>query len=113
LGEPAVKHDVFHAIADPSRRSMLILLADREMAIAEIAGRYPITRTAVNKHLHVLTEAGLLRRRRVGRETRYRLQPEPLVELKRWLAFFEQYWDEKLADLRQFVESANEQGESG
>jgi predicted ArsR family transcriptional regulator len=40
------------------------------MAIAEIAGRYPIMRTAVNKHLHVLAEAGLLRRRRVGRETR-------------------------------------------
>jgi DNA-binding transcriptional ArsR family regulator len=109
LAHPAAKHDVFHAIADPTRRSMLILLADREMAIAEIAGRFPITRTAVNKHLHVLAEAGLLRRRRIGRETRYRLQPEPLVELKRWLAFFEQCWDEKLASLKHFVESASEQ----
>ena len=87
---------------------MLILLADREMAIAEIAGRFPITRTAVNKHLHVLSDAGLLRRRRVGRETRYRLQPEPLVELKRWLAFFEQYWDEKMANLKHFVETVDE-----
>jgi DNA-binding transcriptional ArsR family regulator len=109
LAHPAAKHDVFHAIADPTRRSMLILLADREMAIAEIAGRFPITRTAVNKHLHVLSDAGLLRSRRVGRETRYKLQPEPLVELKRWLAFFEQYWDEKLASLKHFVESASEQ----
>jgi Predicted transcriptional regulators len=108
LAHPAAKHDVFHAIADPTRRSMLILLADREMAIAEIAGRYPITRTAVNKHLHVLTDAGLLRSRRVGRETRYKLQPEPLVELKRWLAFFEQYWDEKLVNLKHFVESVDE-----
>lgn len=87
---------------------MLILLADREMAIAEIAGRFPITRTAVNKHLHVLSDAGLLRRRRVGRETRYRLQPEPLVELKRWLSFFEQYWDEKMANLKHFVETVDE-----
>lgn len=60
-----------------------------------------------SEHLHVLAEAGLLRRRRVGRETRYRLQPEPLVELKRWLAFFEQYRDEKLANLRKLVESAD------
>jgi len=108
LAHPAAKHDVFHAIADPTRRSMLILLADREMAIAEIAGRFPITRTAVNKHLHVLSDAGLLRSRRVGRETRYRLQPEPLVELKRWLAFFEQYWDEKMANLKHFVETVDE-----
>ena len=55
----------------------------------------------------MLAEAGLLRRRRVGRETRYRLQPEPLVELKRWLAFFEQYRDEKLANLRKLVGSAD------
>ena len=55
----------------------------------------------------MLAEAGLLRRRRVGRETRYRLQPEPLVELKRWLAFFKQYRDEKLANLRKLVGSAD------
>jgi DNA-binding transcriptional ArsR family regulator len=108
LAHPAAKHDVFHAIADPTRRSMLILLADREMAIAEIAGRFPITRTAVNKHLHVLSDAGLVRSRRVGRETRYRLRPDPLVELKRWLAFFEQYWDEKMANLKHFVETVDE-----
>jgi len=108
LAHPAAKHDVFHAIADPTRRSMLILLADREMAIAEIAGRFPITRTAVNKHLHVLSDAGLVRSRRVGRETRYRLRPDPLVELKRWLAFFEQYWDEKVANLKHFVETVDE-----
>ena len=87
---------------------MLILLADKEMAIAEIAGRFPITRTAVNKHLHVLSDAGLVRSRRVGRETRYRLRPDPLVELKRWLAFFEQYWDEKMANLKHFVETVDE-----
>ncbi|CAG5082986.1 Regulatory protein ArsR [Thermobacillus xylanilyticus] len=108
MAHPAAKHDVFHAIADPTRRSMLILLADREMAIAEIAGRFPITRTAVNKHLHVLSDAGLVRSRRVGRETRYRLRPDPLVELKRWLAFFEQYWDEKMANLKHFVETVDE-----
>ena len=99
------KADVFQAVADPTRRSMLALLTDKEMAIAELARQLPISRTAVNKHLHVLSEAGLVSRRKVGRETRYRLQPEPLAELKRWLAFFDRYWDEKLSNLKRFVEA--------
>ena len=88
------KHDVFQAIADPTRRSLLKMLADKEMPIAAITDCFPISRTAVNKHLHVLSEAGLVSSQKVGRETRYKLQPEPLVELKNWLVFFEQYWDE-------------------
>ncbi|MHA7963721.1 ArsR/SmtB family transcription factor [Paenibacillus sp. CAU 1782] len=105
MGAPALKHDVFQAIADPTRRSMLKLLADKEMPIAAIAEQFPITRTAVNKHLHVLSNAGLVSSKKAGRETRYTLQPEPLTELKQWLAFFEQYWDEKLLALKMFVES--------
>jgi DNA-binding transcriptional ArsR family regulator len=102
------KHDVFQAIADPTRRSLLKLLADKEMPITAITECFPISRTAVNKHLHVLSEAGLVSSQKVGRETRYKLQPEPLVELKEWLAFFEQYWDEKLSALKNFVEADND-----
>ena len=99
------KHDVFQAIADPTRRSLLKMLADKEMPIAAITDCFPISRTAVNKHLHVLSEAGLVSSQKVGRETRYKLQPEPLVELRNWLVFFEQYWDEKLIALKKFVET--------
>lgn len=84
------KHDVFQAIADPTRRKLLKLLAEKEMPISAVTKCFPITRTAVNKHLHVLSDAGLVSSQKVGRETRYKLQPEPLVELKHWLAFFEQ-----------------------
>lgn len=101
----ALKHDVFQAIADPTRRRLLKLLSDREMPIAAISGHFPMSRTAVNKHLHILSDAGLVRSQKVGRETRYKLQPEPLVEIKQWLAFFEGYWDEKLSSLKQFVEA--------
>jgi DNA-binding transcriptional ArsR family regulator len=104
----SAKHDVFQAIADPTRRMMLKLLADREMPIAAITECFPISRTAVNKHLHVLSEAGLVIRRKVGRETRYKLRSEPLVELKDWLEFFEQYWDEKLFALKKYVEADND-----
>ncbi|GGF66600.1 transcriptional regulator [Paenibacillus albidus] len=108
MGEPAFKPDVFQAVADPTRRRLLTLLADKEMPIAAISDCFPISRSAVNKHLHVLLDAGLLHSRRTGRETRYRLRPEPLAQLKDWLAFFDQYWDDKLALLKQYVESENE-----
>lgn len=103
-----LKHDVFQAIADPTRRRILILLASEEMPIASIAERFPMTRTAVNKHLHVLADAGLVESRRSGRETRYRANPTPLVEVKNWISFFEQYWDEKLLALIQYIESDGE-----
>lgn len=109
MAEPALKHDVFQAIADPTRRSMLKLLADKEMPIAAISQCFPMTRTAVNKHLHVLSDAGLVSKKKVGRETRYRLRPEPLAEIKEWLAFFDQYWDDRLAALKRFVETDSDQ----
>jgi DNA-binding transcriptional ArsR family regulator len=103
-----MEHDVFQAIADPTRRRLLKLLANKEMPIAAITECFPISRTAVNKHLHVLSDAGLVSSQKVGRETRYKLQPEPLVELKQWLSFFEQYWANKLSALKEFVETDND-----
>ncbi|MNI72452.1 Transcriptional repressor SdpR [compost metagenome] len=104
MSAPALKHDVFQAIADPTRRSVLQLLAQHDMPIVAISENFPLSRTAINKHLHILSDAGLVSSRRVGRETRYRLQPEPLAELKDWLAFFETYWDDRLSLLKDFVE---------
>jgi len=98
-------HDVFQAIADPTRRSLLKLLANKEMSIASISDCYPISRTAVNKHLQVLSDAQLVSSQKVGRETRYKLQPEPLLELQDWLTFFEQYWSNKLFALKEYVEA--------
>ncbi len=104
----ALKHDVFQAIADPTRRRILTLLADGEMSIVSIVERFPISRTAVDKHLHVLSDAGLVKSRRKGRETHYWANPAPLVEVKQWVSFFEQYWDEKLDSLIHYVESDEE-----
>jgi DNA-binding transcriptional ArsR family regulator len=98
-------HDVFQAIADPTRREVLRLLADQELSVGGISAHFPISRTAVSKHLRILAEGGLVRPRKAGRETRYRLQPEPLLELKRWLAYYERFWDSKLAALKSYVET--------
>jgi Predicted transcriptional regulators len=105
------KHDVFQAIADPTRRSLLQLLVDEEMPVNVISGHYAMSRTAVSKHLRVLQEAGLVKERKVGRETRYRLEPEPLLELKRWLSYYERFWENKLQALKRFVEEDMPAGE--
>lgn len=97
--------DVFRAIAHPARRKLLQLLRGKELPVVAIAERMPLSRTAVNKHLQVLSDAGLVSRRRAGRETRYTLRPAPLDEVKAWLAFFDPYWDGRLARLKQWVEA--------
>jgi DNA-binding transcriptional ArsR family regulator len=104
------KHDVFQAIADPTRREVLRLLAEKELPISEIASRFPISRTAIAKHLHILTEAELVSGRKVGREKIYRLHPEPLTELKHWLAYYEKFWENKLSILKHVVENPWENG---
>jgi DNA-binding transcriptional ArsR family regulator len=103
----APRHDVFQAIADPTRRSLLQLLSEKEMPVTAISSHYPISRTAVSKHLHILSEAGLVQEKKTGRETRYSLTPEPLRELKRWLAYYEQFWDNKLSVLKHLVEAGD------
>ena len=101
----AAKHDVFQAIADPTRRDVLKLLAHKELPISEISSHFPISRTAVAKHLHILSEAKLVSGRKVGREKIYQLHPEPLKELKDWLAYYEQFWSNKLSILKHVVEN--------
>ncbi|OXS57665.1 transcriptional regulator [Cohnella sp. CIP 111063] len=99
------KHDVFQAISDPTRRSVLRLLGDRELPLNAISSHFPMTRPAVSKHLRILAEAGLVKERKVGRETRYRLDADPLRELKNWLAFYERFWENKLDALKRYVET--------
>ncbi|WP_078433992.1 ArsR/SmtB family transcription factor [Metabacillus halosaccharovorans] len=99
------KHDVFQAIADPTRREVLRLLAKRNLPITEITAHFPISRTAITKHLTILSEAELVSGKKVGREKIYQLHPEPLIELKDWLSFYEQFWDNKISMLRHLVEN--------
>ena len=105
MAASSAKHDVFQAIADPTRRKLLKLLSKEEMPVTAISEHFPISRTAVSKHLRVLADAGLVKERKAGRETRYKLEPEPLYELKDWLQYFELFWENKLSALRLFVES--------
>lgn len=99
---------IFRAIADPTRRSIMTMLASREHSLGEIASNYEMTRPAVTKHLKILEQGGLIRVRASGRERLHALQPEALRAVSDWLSFFSQFWDEKLENLKQAVEAEDE-----
>jgi ArsR family transcriptional regulator, cadmium/lead-responsive transcriptional repressor len=95
---------VFDALADENRRRVLGYLAQRETATAtELARELPVTRQAVAKHLAALREAGLVSSSRLGRETRYRLTPEPLAPALDWLVEVGAAWDARLDALRRHL----------
>ena len=100
----AAKHDIFQAIADPTRRKVLELLSEKELPISEITSHFSISRTAIVKYLHILSEADLVHGQKKGREKVYHLQSEPLQEVKDWLSYYEQFWTNKLSILRHIVE---------
>ena len=91
---------MFAALGDPTRRDVVQALAEAGSATAtELAGRFPISRQAVVKHLGALGEAGLVVGEREGREVRYRLTPGPLNDAVSWMAAVGAAWDDRLARL--------------
>jgi DNA-binding transcriptional ArsR family regulator len=97
--------DVFDAIADPTRRRLIQLLAEaEELPLHELTPHFSMGRTAVSKHLAILKEAGLVVDRKVGRETRFRLNAEPLREVQDWVAFYSKFWSANLLRLNQLLE---------
>lgn len=97
--------DVYDAIADPTRRKLLRLLADaEELPLKKLTVHFKMGRTAVSKHLTILKEAGLVTSRKVGRETRYRLNATPLKEVQDWVSFYEGFWKERMVKLNLLLE---------
>ena len=97
--------EALRAIAEPNRRRILSLVADRELSAGEIASRFEITRPAVSQHLAVLRDAGLVAERREGTWRLYSLRPEGFADLR---SFLEAFWDEGLERLKEAAE--NEEG---
>ncbi|MDX5432295.1 MAG: metalloregulator ArsR/SmtB family transcription factor [Halomonas sp.] len=102
---------VFHALADPTRRALLERLAAGERKIGELAEPFPISLAAVSKHVRVLEQAGLMERRIEGRAHFCRLRPEPLAEAEQWLSFYEGFWSQRLNALEAALKAASD-GES-
>ncbi len=92
---------IFKALADDTRREIIGALADKPLAVHELAARFDISRPAISKHLRVLGDAGLVRSDRIGKENLYRIEPEPLRAVADWLA---RYWSVRLQTLKDLAE---------
>jgi len=95
----------FRALADPTRRAILNMLGHQDMTIAQVSDHFDMTRAAVKKHLTVLKQGDLIAVRAKGRERINMLHPEGMKPINDWLKFFDQFWDEKLADLKSAIEN--------
>ncbi|NIK76679.1 DNA-binding transcriptional ArsR family regulator [Paenibacillus castaneae] len=105
MNEKSQVRDVYDAVADPTRRKLIQLLAEvEELPLHEITVHFQMGRTAVSKHLAILKDAGLLIARKVGRETRYRLNATPLKEIQDWVSFYEGFWNERMDKLKLLLE---------
>jgi DNA-binding transcriptional ArsR family regulator len=106
----AAVDDVLAALADPTRRHVLdVLAAQGEATATTLAERLPVSRQAVVKHLAVLDAAGLVTGGRVGREVRYAVRPAALDATARWMAALASEWDRRLAHIKRVAEAAERQ----
>ena len=103
MNEPPVDA-VFSALSDATRRSVIRLLSEGDANATEIAGRLPVSRQAITKHLSALSEAGLVSSEREGREKRYHLTPAPFQDAVSWMAEVGAGWDGRLQALRRYVQ---------
>lgn len=99
--------DAFLALADPTRRRIIESLAGGESPFGDLADQFEMSRPAVSQHLKVLREAGLVAVRKDAQRRIYRLDPEGLGELDRWLEKVKRFWGPRLDDLERALEESN------
>ncbi|MDF7818720.1 metalloregulator ArsR/SmtB family transcription factor [Runella sp. MFBS21] len=94
-----MRRDIFQAIADPTRRAIIALIAIQAMTPNAIAEHFDTTRQAVSKHLKILTECELIRQQHQGREIYYQLEIEKMKEIDKWLEQFRKIWEDRFNQL--------------
>ncbi|MDP4221246.1 MAG: metalloregulator ArsR/SmtB family transcription factor [Bacteroidota bacterium] len=98
-----LRRDVFQAIADPTRRAILLLVASQSMTAGAIAANFDTARPTVSKHLHILTECELLRQVQIGREIFYHINAGKMKEAADFLEPFRKLWDERFNTLESIM----------
>jgi DNA-binding transcriptional ArsR family regulator len=103
-----MRRDVFQAIADPTRRAIIHLIAQEPMNLNAVAERFDISRPAISKQIKILTECGLVAIRQEGRERFCEVQLKPLGEVSEWIEQYSRFWNGKLDALGDFLEKTKE-----
>ena len=94
-----MRRDVFQAIADPTRRAILSLVAVSAMTPNALAAHFDSSRQAISKHLKILVECNLLQQKQSGREIYYQYNPKQLKEVDKWLEPFREMWNSRFNQL--------------
>jgi len=94
-----MRRDVFQAIADPTRRAIILLVAFQAMTPNAIAEHFDTSRQAVSKHLKILTECELVKQKQSGREIYYQINAKKMKEIDQWLAQFRKIWENRFSEL--------------
>lgn len=100
-----LRRDVFQAIADPSRRAILMLLASQSMTAGAIASNFDTARPTVSKHLQILAECELLEQKQNGREVYYQINAKKMKEVADFIEPFRSMWDERFNKLESIMKT--------
>jgi DNA-binding transcriptional ArsR family regulator len=104
-----MRRDVFQAIADPTRRAIIALIAFQAMTPNAIAENFNTTRQAVSKHLRILTECELVKQESHGREIYYTLEIEKMKEIDKWLEQYRNIWETRFNQLDKVISTMKKQ----
>ena len=100
-----LRRDVFQAIADPTRRAILMLVASQALTAGAIASNFDTARPTVSKHLQILTECELLKQEQSGREMYYHLNPNKMKEIANFIEPFRKMWDDRFNKLESIMKN--------
>lgn len=100
-----MRRDVFQAIADPTRREIINLLAKQQMNLNAVADNFDISRPAISKHIKILTECGLVVVQKQGRERYCRAELKKLKDVAEWTNRYREFWNDKLDALGKFLDN--------
>ena len=104
-----MRRDIFQAIADPTRRAIIALIALQAMTPNAIANNFDITRQAVSKHLRILSECELVKQENQGREIYYSLEIDKMKEIDKWLNQFRKIWEARFNQLDEVLATIKKQ----
>ncbi len=98
-----MRRDVFQAIADPIRRDIIELLANKTLTVNEVAEKFEISRPAISKHLKILNECGIVDFNQIGRERLCLIQPQKLIPAFLWIQQYHKLWEDRIDSFENYI----------
>jgi DNA-binding transcriptional ArsR family regulator len=106
-----LRRDIFQAIADPTRRAILVLLAAQTMTAGEIASNFDAARPTISRHIQILNECDLIEANQQGREIHYQIKIDKMKEIDKWLEQFRKIWEHRFDQLENVLSNLKKRNE--